>query len=133
MADINTKCPMCGEKVANGCGPSGSPTITTILNKTPSGSLFFNDACQHDLDYHVQIGKVMADNKFLHNMRARVNREYPEHKSRWFDWINPMNGKRFAQRNYFFWRANRMHWYVDKLGDKAYKDGACFCIRKKAT
>lgn len=124
---------MCGEKVCNGVGPSGSPKITTILNITPSGSLFFNDACQHDIDYHVQIGRVMADNKFLHNMRARVSRTYPEHKSRWFDWVNPLNGVNFSQRKYFMWRAKRMHWYVDKFGANAYKEGACMCIRKKVT
>lgn len=130
MANINTTCPICGEKVCNGVGPSGLPTITTILNKTPSGSLFFDDACQHDIDYHLQIGKVAADNAFLANMLERVERDYPEHKGRWFDWINPLNGVNFSQRNYFNWRANRMYWYVDKFGDEAYKKGACFCIRK---
>ena len=125
MADINTKCERCGEKICNGVGPSGSPTITTILNKTPSGHLFFDDACQHDQDYHNQIGKKLADDRFLTNMQLRVYAKYPKHSGRWFDWVNPMNAKRYSQRKYFLWRAKRMYWYVDKFGKEAYKEGAC--------
>lgn len=122
---LHKKCKYCGEKICNGVGPSGLPTITTILNKTPSGHLFFECACMHDEEYHLQIGRHLADINFLHRMRAVVHEKYPEHKGRWFDWINPNNGRKFAQRNYFLWRANRMFWWVDKFGEKAYKEGAC--------
>jgi hypothetical protein len=129
MANINTKCKHCGEKICNGVGPSGLPTITTILNMTPSGSLFFDDACQHDQDYHLQIGKKLADDRFLTNMELRVYANYPKHSGRWFDWVNPVNAARFSGRKYFLWRAKRMHWYVDKFGDTAYKEGACKMLK----
>jgi hypothetical protein len=107
MEKSNYYCYGCKEEVANGVGPSGLPTVTTILNKLPSSSIFYDDACQHDKDYHDQIGKKLADDFFLQSMKKSVKSQ--PYISRWF-W--------YAQ-------AYRNWWFVDRFGDEAYRDGAC--------
>lgn len=131
--DIEYICGKCGEIVANGVGPSGMPTVTTILNKLPSSSIFYRDACQHDSDYHDQIGKKLSDNLFLARMKQSVWDKYPivERKS-WYSWLNPKRllsatgtAFSFSKRRFFIAQAWRNYLFVKYTGEKAYKDGAC--------
>jgi len=128
--DLEYVCENCGEVVANGVGPSGMPIITTILNMLPSSSIFYRDACDHDMNYHRQIGRELADNMFLTGMRLSVYRKYPEHKSKWYDYINPANGYRFSMRKFFMLQADRNYVFVDKFGSSAYKEGICKCLKR---
>ena len=122
-------CECCGKVVANGVGPSGMPIVTTILNKLPSSHIFYRDACNHDMNYHRQIGKQLADAMFLTDMKLSCYRKFPEHKSRWYDWVNPKNGYNFTMRNFFLLMADRNYLFVDKWGDEAYKEGICETLK----
>jgi len=100
-------CPYCGEITANGVGPSGLKHITTILNKLPSSDVFYRAACQHDMDYHIQIGKSQADENFLINMMEAAKAQS------WY------------QRGLLYSCAYRNYYAVKWFGDAAYRDGAC--------
>jgi len=135
--DIEYICGKCGEIVANGVGPSGMPTVTTILNKLPSSSIFYRDACQHDDDYHQQIGKVKSDKLFLARMKQSVWDKYPVVvRKSWYSWINPKKVMSsavtfidFSQRRFFISRAWINYWFVKTRGAKAYKEGACSFLK----
>lgn len=100
-------CPYCGEITANGVGPSGLKHITTLLNTLPSSSVFYTSACQHDLDYHIHIGKKQADDDFLTNMKEAVK------KQSWY------------KRGFLYSCAYRNYYAVKMFGDSAYRDGEC--------
>lgn len=127
------RCVYCFEVVANGVGPSGSPTITTILNNLPSSHVFFRSACQHDVDYHQQIGKSISDWKFLQAMKKDSFDLYPViERDHWYSWLNPRRvGESaetfadFSKRRALIVMAYRNYIFVKVKGGKAYKEGAC--------
>jgi hypothetical protein len=131
--DENHKCSRCGEKVVNGVGPSGMPAVTTILNKLPSSHAFYCDACQHDCDYHDQIGKEKADIDFLNNMKSTAFELFPVvERKHWYSWLNPMSAVdaartsyRFSKRRALVAMAWRNYFFVKYFGGAAYREGAC--------
>ena len=131
--DIDYKCRYCGEKVCNGVGPSGLPFVTTILNKLPSSHVFFLPACNHDVDYHEQKDKVMADKQFLVRMKVAAFKKYPVvEREHWYSWLNPVKAidalgaaKDFSARRALIAFAYRNYYAVKWFGDSAYKEGKC--------
>ena len=139
--EINAEyiCNFCFEIVANGVGPSGIPHITTILNKLPSSHVFYRDACQHDKDYHEQVGKSSADDHFLNSMIESAWELYPViEREHWYSWLNPKRTLEsldtfgdFAKRRALIAFAYRNYYFVKFCGARAYKEGACFIFGKK--
>jgi hypothetical protein len=126
-------CEYCHEIVANGVGPSGLKKVTTILNTLPSSHVFYRSACQHDKDYHKQIGKKLADYRFLTDMKRRSWEKYPVVERRhWYSWFNPKKALSavgtswsFTKRRGLIASAYRNYYFVKFGGDSAYKEGAC--------
>jgi hypothetical protein len=111
------------------------PKVTTILNKLPSSHVFYRSACQHDKDYHKQIGKKLADDKFLIDMKKRSWEKYPVvERKHWYSWFNPKRALSafgtswsFSKRRGLILAAYRNYWFVSigKKGREAYAAGAC--------
>ena len=133
------RCRFCTLIVANGVGPSGLPTVTTILNKLPSSHVFYRCACQHDVDYHEQIGKVLSDTRFLIAMKNSAWLLYPViERDHWYSWLNPKRilstldtSGDFTKRRALIAFAYRNYYFVKWLGKQAYKEGACKTFGKK--
>lgn len=133
--EINAEyvCPVCGEVVVNGVGPSGMPIVTTVLNKLPSSHVFYRPACQHDVDYHLQIGKKEADIIFLKNMKKAAWDLYPVvERDHWYSWFNPKKAISalgtagdFSKRRALIAFAYRNYYAVKWCGKSAYKEGGC--------
>jgi hypothetical protein len=90
--------------------------VTMILNKFPSAKVFYEECCQHDMDFHHQIGFEKSNKKFLKGMRKK-------------SWKLDCN---YFKKLWFYSFCNVIYWFVaGKKGREAYRKGACPVLMNK--
>lgn len=127
MIPISKICRHCEKVVCNGVGPEGMESFNKVLSWLRSTRLFTEPANRHDMGYHLQIGKDLADTRFLNDMLCVIDEEYTRAPS-----IAEaiFNGDSY-KRTWYKKCAYRNYYAVKFFGLGAYERAKCTKLRER--